>query len=167
MWIFRPLSPDEAPEACTVIRQSITVLCWEDHDGNPAILEPWLANKTAETVLGWIESNPTGVIGAVEKGQLGGVGGILPGGRIVLNYVAPWARFRGVSQGLMGTLEGLAAAQGERLCTLTSTMTARQFYLKRGYTGSGPPVSSFGGKLAFPMGRLITPPPPGTENLAK
>jgi hypothetical protein len=156
MWIFRPLHPDEATEACAVIRQSIEELCLADHDGAPSVLGPWLANKTPETVRGWIESNPSGVIGAVSLDGIGGVGGLLPGGKISLNYVAPWARFRGVSKGLVRDLEARAAAQGEAYCSLISTLTAHTFYLALGYEDVGEPVCSFGGKPAFPMRRRVS-----------
>ncbi len=156
MWIFRPLRPDEAAEACAVIRRSIKDLCHADHDSAPDILGPWLANKTPETVRGWIESNPSGVIGAVSPEGIGGVGGLLPGGKISLNYVAPWARFRGVSKGMMRDLEARAGAAGEAYCTLISTVTAHAFYQALGYDDVGEPVCSFGGKPAFPMQRRIS-----------
>jgi GNAT superfamily N-acetyltransferase len=155
MWIFRPLLPDEATEACTVIRRSIEDLCIADHDGAPEILGPWLANKKPDIVRSWIEGNPGGVIGGVSNQGIGGVGGLLPGGRITMNYVAPWARFRGVSKGMMRALEARAAEQGEGFCTLTSTVTAHAFYLSLGYEDFGEPVVSFGGKPAFPMRRAI------------
>jgi predicted GNAT family acetyltransferase len=97
-------------------------------------------------------------LGAIGAAEIGGVGGVLPGGRIVLNYVAPWARARGVSKGMMRALEAVAAGQGETRCTLTSTVTAHAFYLALGYTDVGTQVASFGGKPAYPMQREITSP---------
>ena len=44
------------------------------------------------------------------------------------NYVAPDARFRGVSRALLGALEVRAAERGNVRCTLTSTETAHRFY---------------------------------------
>ncbi len=79
----------------------------------------------------------------------------MPDGRIAVNYVAPRARFQGVSKGLMAAMEARAAELGHTTCTLTSTVTAHGFYLSRGYRDDGPPVASFGGKPAFPMRRQI------------
>ncbi len=155
MWTFRPARPEEAVEACSVIRQSIEELCGADHDGDPAILGPWLVNKTPERVRTWIESNPAGVLVGVSPDEIAGMGAVLRDGRIVLNYVAPWARFRGVSKGLLRAMENRAAELGNTSCTLTSTVTAHGFYRSRGYEDVGEPVTSFGGKPAFPMRRAI------------
>ena len=157
MWIFRPAMPCEAAEACQVVRQSIEGLCGADHGDDPAVLERWLANKTPGDFAAWIEADPTGVIVGVGTGGVAGVGIVFPDGRIALNYVAPWARFRGVSKGLLLAMEGEAARLGNGCCTLTSTGTAHRFYQARGYEDVGAPVVSFG-KLAFPMRRVIAGP---------
>lgn len=154
-WTFRPALPDEAVAAYLVIRQSIEVLCTADHEGNRSILDQWLANKTPEQVKGWIEINPAGVLVGIGPDGIGGVGAVVPDGRIELNYVAPWARFCGVSKGMMGALECCAAERGHAFCSLTSTITAHPFYRAYGYQDVGAPVASFGGKPAFPMRRAI------------
>lgn len=156
MWQFRPALPDEAEEICTVLRRSIEELCVADHGGAPDILAAWLANKTPEQVLRWIEGNPHGVLVAVgPDGGVAGVGAVIPRGEIALNYVAPWARYRGVSTGLLSAMERLAESWGNSVCTLTSTATARQFYKARGYEEVGSPIASFGDLPAFPMRRTI------------
>ena len=157
MWTFRPAIPGEAAEACHVVRQSIEGLCGADHGGDPAVLGRWLANKTPEHFTAWIEANPAGVIAAAGSGGIAGVGIVFPNGRIALNYVAPWARFRGVSKGLLRAMEAEAARLGNGCCTLTSTVTAHPFYRSCGYEDAGPPVASFG-KPAFPMQRVIAGP---------
>lgn len=155
MWLFRSAHLAEAAEACTAIRRSIEDLCGADHDGNPAILGPWLANKTPERVRGWIKANPSGVIVGVGAGGIAGVGCVMPDGTIALNYVAPWTRRQGVGKGLLQTMEQLAAEAGHTLCTLTSTVTAHEFYRSSGYVDAGEPIASFGGKPAYPMHRVI------------
>jgi GNAT superfamily N-acetyltransferase len=155
MWIFRTARPEEAAEACRVIRLSIEVLCKADHEGNPAILGHWLANKTPQQVQAWIEEEPAGVFIGVGTDGISGVGCVLPSGKIVLNYVAPWARRQGVSTGLMHAMEQHAVEAGHTVCTLTSTITAHAFYLAYGYRDTGEQVRSFGGKPAFPMARVV------------
>jgi GNAT superfamily N-acetyltransferase len=60
--------------------------------------------------------------------------GMLSGaGEIMLNYVAPQARFSGVSAALLAHMETYAAAHRLSSLRLTSTWTARDFYLARGY----------------------------------
>ena len=156
MWLFRPAQPGEAAEACTVIRRSIRELCLADHDGDPAILQPWLANKTPERVRAWIEGNPAGtLVGGGTSGIAGG-GCILPDGTIGLLYVAPGVQRRGVGRGLLRRMEQVAVDARHTVCTLKSTAAACGFYAANGYVPSGAPVASFGGKPAFPMHRTIT-----------
>jgi len=156
MWLFRPAHPTEAAEACGVIRRSIEELCGIDHGGDPSILDAWLANKTPERVLSWIEANPGGVVVGVGAGGIAGVGCVMADGKIALNYVAPWVQRQGVGKGLMHAMEGIAAAAGHAVCILTSTATARAFYLAYGYEAAGETIRSFGGKPAYPMRRGIT-----------
>src|SRR5271166_1926749 len=124
MWTFRAARPDEAEAACAVLRRSIEELCRADHTGDPAILGPWLANKTPAHVKAWIMANPMGFLAAVGQDGLAGVGLVSDTGEIRLNYVAPWARFRGVSKGLLRAMEHRAADAGAAACTLISTKTA-------------------------------------------
>jgi GNAT superfamily N-acetyltransferase len=155
MWTFRPAHPNEADAACIVLRRSIEDLCSTDHGGDPAILGPWLANKTPEHVTAWINANPTGFIVGVGPDGIVGVGYVVASGEIRLNYVAPWARFQGVSKGLLHAMENHAAELGATECTLISTKTAHRFYQRCGYGDTGPQVPSNGGTLAFPMRRRI------------
>jgi hypothetical protein len=155
MWIFRQARPDEAAEACNVLRRSIEDLCQSDHGGDPAKLAAWLANKTPTHVRQWIEANPTGFLVGVGPDGIISVGLVTATGDIHLNYVAPWARFRGASKGLLHAMEQHAAGQGASGCTLISTITAHDFYLRRGYADTGPPRTSYG-MPSFPMRRDIS-----------
>lgn len=75
-------------------------------------------------------------------------------GEIMLNYVAPEVRFKGVSRALLRTLEETARGLGQARCTLTSTKTARRFYRDAGYVESGPPVRKFGSE-SYPMAKQL------------
>ena len=130
---IREARAEDAAAACEVLRRSIVELCAADHGNDPALLDPWLANKTPENVLAWMAE--THLLVAEEDGRLLGVAGLSSAGRVTLNYVAPEARFRGVSAALLGALEDEAARLGCRSCTLESTKTARRFYEARGYRG--------------------------------
>jgi GNAT superfamily N-acetyltransferase len=130
---IREARVEDAAAACDVLRRSIVELCAADHGNDPALLDPWLANKTPENVLAWMAE--THLLVAEEDGRLLGVAGLSSAGRVTLNYVAPEARFRGVSAALLQALEDKAAQLGCRTCTLESTKTARRFYEARGYRG--------------------------------
>lgn len=158
MWIIRPAHPDDAEAACAAVRASIEQLCQIDHDDDPAVLAAWLANKQPDTVRAWIESNPGGVFVACQADAIGGAAAILPDGHIVLNYVAPWARFQGVTRALLQAMEHRARTLDLPSCHLSSTVTAHRFYLAHGYTDDGPPTSSsFGSKPCYPMRRALSP----------
>ena len=145
----------DAAAACEVLRASITELCVADHRNDPAILAAWLANKTPEIVAGWATQPDSSLLIAVDGDAVLAVGGVKDSGEITLNYVAPAARFRGVSSALLATLEARAAARGNSRCTLLSTETAHRFYLSRGYTDDGAPQEKFGTNSSYPMFRLI------------
>jgi GNAT superfamily N-acetyltransferase len=83
------------------------------------------------------------------------VGSITDAGEITLNYVSPDARFRGVSTTLLAALEARAIEQGHERCTLTSTETARRFYLARGYSADGAAAENFGTTSSYPMSRWL------------
>ncbi len=128
---IRAALPDDALAACSVLRRSIEELCGADHGHDPVFLARWLANKTPENVARWIATS--NVFVAEEDDRIVGVAALTNSGHITLNYVAPEARFRGVSKALLRTLEAKALALGCRVCTLESTKTAERFYREAGY----------------------------------
>jgi GNAT superfamily N-acetyltransferase len=130
---IRTADPEDAAAACETVRRSIIELCSADHADDPAILAAWLANKTPADVRGWIANPDNIILVATEADVILGVGAVTRGGEIILNYVSPDARFRGISKALLGELEAKAAALGNGVCTLTSTLTARAFYVSGGY----------------------------------
>ena len=123
----------EAGAICEVLRRSIVELCVRDHQNDPARLAKWLANKTPENVAGWIADPDTCMFVAVVEGDVLGVGSIRSGGEIALNYVSPDGRFQGISRAMLRRLEETARELGCGRVTLTSTLTAHEFYLAAGY----------------------------------
>jgi GNAT superfamily N-acetyltransferase len=136
------------------MRRSIAELCLADHENDPAILKAWLANKTPGIVARWIARPDNHFFVACEGDAVRAVGAMTSAGEIMLNYVAPEARFKGVSRALLRTLEETARALGQARCTLTSTKTARRFYRDAGYLESGAPVRTFGSE-SYPMAKEL------------
>jgi GNAT superfamily N-acetyltransferase len=130
---IRPALERDAPMAVDVLRRSISGLCREDHQDDPARIASWLANKTERTWSLWVNLPDASVIVAEEDATLCGVGMVGSDGRILLNYVTPEARFKGVSKALLAALEAEASARGATMATVESTRTARRFYLANGY----------------------------------
>jgi hypothetical protein len=150
---FREARPDDAEAACAVVRRSITELCHTDHRGDAFTLSLWLANKTGETMRRWIDRHHTVV--ATDGVAVCGVGMITDAGEILLNYVSPDARFRGVSKGIIASLEARAVALEVRAVTLQSSTTACRFYIAAGYTSLGRPTKGFGITLCHPMAKPL------------
>jgi GNAT superfamily N-acetyltransferase len=150
---IRDAQLEDAPTACDVLRRSITELCIADHGNNPEILTRWLSNKTAENVASWIARPDNSLLVAEDEGTIVAVGSVTDAGHIDLNYVSPDSRFRGVSRSIMRALESRAKERLNAQCTLSSTETARQFYISAGYVETGPPDRKFGLQSGYPMSK--------------
>ena len=148
---------EDAVEACHILRRSIVELCRADHQDDPGVLEKWLDNKTPDNVRSWIARPDSHVFVATEGAAVLGVGAVTSGGEITLNYVSPDARFRGVSKALLNQLEAKALELGNGKCALTSTETARRFYLSAGYKQEGPPAAGRGTGSSYRMAKLLCP----------
>jgi GNAT superfamily N-acetyltransferase len=150
---IRDAKAEDAADALLVLKRSIAELCVADHRNDPKILESWLGNKTTENFVGWVKQPDNSVLVALENGQILAVGSVTNAGMIGLNYVSPDARFQGVSRALLGALEARASERGNTRCFLTSTETARRFYLSSGYTETGQPSGAFGTSSGYPMSK--------------
>ena len=149
----RDACEQDAGEACSVVRRSISELCSLDHQGHRNTLDLWLANKTAANMRRWIREHH--VLVAAEASAILGVAAMTSSGEIILNYVSPDARFRSVSKALVRGLEVRATKLGIGLLTLKSTATAVHFYRSAGYTESGAPTQGYGITTAHPMQKRL------------
>jgi GNAT superfamily N-acetyltransferase len=156
--LIRDARDDDAEAAARLMRRSIRELCTADHHCKPAVVRPWLANKRPDIFREWLARPLNMVLVAEgEDGRLLGVAGGTRKGEITLNYVAPDARFMGVSMALIVELERRLLALGVRECRLTSTQTAHRFYLARGYRNNRPPEQTFGGMSGQPRAKTLAP----------
>jgi GNAT superfamily N-acetyltransferase len=154
MMLVRDSTLADAPAMAEVLRDSIRDLCVADHGGAARPLSAWLANKTPENVRNWIADRDNRLLVAEANGVIAGVGGLRHGRHVILNYVAPRFRFRGVSKQMMSELEKLATVGGAGVPSLESTATAHAFYLAIGYTDAGAPGEKFG-LPNFPMTKTL------------
>src|SRR5262249_16174213 len=134
---------EDAVEACHVVRRSIAELCLVDYQDDPAVLQKWLGNKTPANLRSWIPGPANHLFFPTDGEAILGVASVTTRGEITHNYVSPDARFRGVSKALLKRLEVKAAEPGNERCVLTSSLTARLFYLSAGYEEQGLPKSGF------------------------
>ena len=143
----------DADAAIDVIRRSIQQLCELDHRNDPATLSMWLGNKTADNMRRWIADHTVFV--AVEGERIAGVASVRADGHVLLNYVAPEARFRGASKQLMQAIEAWGATQGLAWLTLDSSATALRFYLANGWAATAPSQPGFGVTTQTPMRKAV------------
>ena len=145
---------DDAEEAVQVIRKSITELCVSDHHNDDEIVQMWLENKTPEHFRSSLGSPNQRLLVAEQDGKMCAVGGAARSGEITLNYVAPNARFQGISKMMLIALERHLRDEGHERAILTSTETAHRFYRSVGYVDAGRPVPW--GKLpGYPMVKIL------------
>lgn len=146
----------DAPDIVRVLRASIAQLCTADHGDREAPLGQWLANKTVPNVETWI-ANPANIMLVAEAdGAIASVGCLRTDGHILLNYVAPERRFRGVSKAMLVALERHARALNLGAVSLESTKTALPFYKAAGYEEVGAPVTKHD-LPTWPMVKRLNP----------
>jgi GNAT superfamily N-acetyltransferase len=137
---FRPARATDADAAAAVLRASIRRLCTPDHGDDPERIAGWCANKTPDNLRRWAADPSLRLLLAVECDRILGVALAALSGDVLLNYVAPGARFRGISAALLTRLETELQAAG----CVESTRTAHVFYRARGWRDAGPPTECFG-----------------------
>ncbi len=152
---IRDARPEDAVAACACLRASIEELCAADHNNDPETLRDWLANKTPVHVRLWISSPANHIYLAEIAEEIVGIGALSNAGEVTLLYVAPKARFQGVSKLLMERIEQKGSALAFEELTLVSTTTAHRFYTDRGYAQAGAPVSGFGTAPSYPMKKRV------------
>jgi predicted N-acetyltransferase YhbS len=151
---IRKATPTDAAAACRVLRRSITECCVEDHRNVPEALSLWLQNKTPENVAVWFAARENFPVVALVDEQIVGVGLLIATGEVALCYVLPEVRFSGVGNALLRAMESHALQSGVAEIHLSSTATARAFYLRHGYLQRAAPAVECGIR-AFPLTKLL------------
>ena len=136
---IRPAIADDAEEAATVLRASITELCVEDHQNDEYTLNRWLRNKTPEMFRQWLANANNHIVVAGVHNRICGVGLITKQGDLHLCYVMPGMQGRGIGHDLLLSLEVQANKWHLQQIRLISTTLARAFYEKHGYAPDGEP----------------------------
>ena len=103
----------------------------------------------------WIARQDATLLVAVQADAIVAVGMVTDAGGVLLNYVSPDARFRGVSRALLKALEARASARGAAVCGLESTETARRFYRSNGYAETGAATRKFGARSGYRMTKSL------------
>ena len=135
---------DEAQTIANLVRGSISELCFDDHEGNDAKIDQWLANKTEETIAAWISAPDLSLFVIGCSTGLAAAGCHRDDGVILMNYVSPFYRFQGLSDRMLAHLESSLSALGITTARLVSTRTAISFYERRGWQSYVDPIPWMG-----------------------
>lgn len=130
---IRQATSDDAEEASLVLQRSISELCQLDYNNTPGRLKSWLANKTPGQVREWLVQPGFIMLLAIDDGNIAGVGAMHEDGVVLLNYVDPDWRFKGISSAVLAVMEEKARGAKLSQLRLESTKTAERFYRERGY----------------------------------
>ncbi|WP_426101190.1 GNAT family N-acetyltransferase [Massilia sp. TSP1-1-2] len=154
---IRSARPDDAMDACRVLRRSITQCCAQDHHDEPGVLQGWLGNKTPDNVASWIASPSNCMLVAIRDDELVGVSLLTQAGKLSLCYLVPEALHAGLGKAMLVGLEAQARAWGVSVLRLHSTATARDFFARNGYVLAGKEKSCYGVECDFFWKKLNAP----------
>lgn len=153
--IIRRPTINEASKACEVLQRSVKELCIADHQNDIHTLDQWLKSKTPQKFTEWFSRPDLSWVVAEDEGNILGVGMMNNSGKVMLLYVAPEARFKGISKQMLVELENVARQLGLQSLSLESTGTAKQFYQSCGYQLVGEPEQGFGIARCYPMNKSL------------
>jgi len=145
----------DAHRALEVVRQSITQLCGADHQHDGPTLERWLRNKTPEHFNAWCADPDNRLLVAERASGLAGVALLRRSGEICLFYVCPDCVRVGVGRALLLALEAQALAFQISALKLDSTLAARPFYERYGFTSEGESTVHFGVLRGYPYRKAL------------
>lgn len=154
---IRLAGPEDASDACRVLRRSIAECCTLDHRNDPAILQAWLGNKTPDNVASWISSPSNCMLVALRDGELVGVSLLTQAGKLSLCYLVPEAMHAGIGKAMLHGLEAQARAWGVSVLRLHGTASGRDFFARNGYVLAGKEKSCYGVDCDFFWKKLNAP----------
>jgi putative acetyltransferase len=146
---IRQATPGDAEAACTLLRRSIEEGCAADHGQRPEILQPWLSNKTPQTVAAWLASPSNYAVVAGEGGELAGLALLTQAGKLALCYVLPGQLRSGIGSALMRAVEAQARAWDIGKLFMHSPASASPFFERLGYVNAGKDKACFGLECDF------------------
>ncbi|MDQ2819581.1 MAG: GNAT family N-acetyltransferase [Pseudomonadota bacterium] len=129
---------------CELLRRAIAEGCAPDHRDQPDVLEHWLANKTPQTVRGWMASPSNYMLVADSGVQLLGVALLNQAGKLALCYVDPDMLKRGVGRAMLEAVEVQARSWNISKLFLHSPASASGFFARLGYADGGKEKACYG-----------------------
>lgn len=151
---IRPAVPEDAGAITKLVRSSVSELCHDDHGGDVDKIDGWLENKTEDRITAWITAPDLFVFVTSCSTGIAAAGCHRNDGVILMNYVSPFYRFQGLSDGMLACLEASIFTLGLSSARLVSTRTAIPFYERRGWRAYGKPIP-YTGVIGQPMAKTL------------
>jgi len=154
----RVAAAEDAAAITALLRGSITCLCIDDHQNDPATLERWLRNKTPDNFRQWLQDPERYFVVAEMDSKICGVGMLRRNGNLDLCYVLPGKERLGIGSALVRALEERARHWRLSVVQLISTVNARAFYERLGYEFTGQDsVPGYGVLRDYYYAKSVTP----------
>ncbi len=117
-----------------VLQRSILDVCGRDYGYDKSILNNWIENKTVDNVTSWIHHAELLSFSCLSEKTVIGFSLANIKGEILLLYVLPAFVGKGVGKLLYSSMEDSLKECGVTRVVSHSTITAKPFYLKMGFT---------------------------------
>lgn len=156
MYKVREAMPSDSANACEVLRRSISEICSLDYN-NQSVIEKWLLNKTESNVKVWIISENSYSVVCTDDDLVVGFGIITLDGEILLIYLVHEALHKGNGKLMLETMEHRVISEGIEEIYTVSSITAKPFYERNGYTENGEPLLVGNIKGDFPLIKKVSP----------
>jgi len=146
-----------------VISDAIVNLCEQDHMNQVQHIETWLAQRSPGILEQLLFSGDAQGFVCIIDGHIVGIAHINAKGQMKLCYVHSEYTGRGIGRALVAAVEQQAGEWGLEQITMTSTKTAKDFYLTLGYSQSSDPIPCFG-MPGYPLKKQLKP---GSEHVLR
>ena len=156
MYKVREATPSDSVEACEVLRRSITEICSLDYN-DQLFIDEWLDNKTESNVKKWIQSVNSYSVVCTNDDLIVGFGAITLEGEVSLIYLVPEALHKGNGKLMLEAMEERILSEGIEEIYTVSSITAKPFYERNGYTENGEPLLVGNIKGDFPLIKKVPP----------
>jgi N-acetylglutamate synthase-like GNAT family acetyltransferase len=160
---IRQATPSDAQEACALLRRSIEEGCVADHGQRAEILQPWLSNKTPQTVGAWFSSPSNYAVVAVSGQTLAGLALLTQAGKLALCYVMPGQWRQGIGSAMIQAVEARARCWDIAKLHMHSPASSSVFFERLGYINAGKDKACFGLECDFLWKKLDAVEPPASK----
>ena len=156
MYKVREAIPSDSAKACEVLRRSISEICSFDYI-DQSVIDEWLDNKTERNVKKWIQSVNSYSVVCTNDELIVGFGVITLEGEVLLIYLVPEALYKGNGKLMLEAMEERVISEGIEEIYTVSSITAKLFYERNGYSKNGEPLLVGSIKGDFPLRKRVSP----------